>query len=228
MINNKKIPIYFMPGLAASSAIFENIFFEPDIYEFYYLEWKNPLKKETLKDYVIRLLDDVKHENPILIGVSFGGIVIQEMAKYITTRQLIVISSVVHESEFPSRMKWVRNLKLYYLFPTFLFSNFDYLKYFMLGKSLKKRLEMYKKFLYRNDKKYLDWAIETILNWKAHNMPLQTNLVRIHGERDEVFPFKNINLNQCFIVPKATHAMIVYKYKWFNQNLPIIIKQTNL
>ena len=228
MINDKKTPIYFMPGLAASSSIFENIDFEKDSYEFYFLEWKLPYKNESLSNYVQRLLVEVTHEKPILVGVSFGGIIIQEMAKYIEVQQLIVISSVLHESEFPQRMKWVKKLRFHHIFPTSILSNFNYLKYIMLGKSLKKRFELYKKYLQMNDKKYLDWAIHSILHWKAENMNTNVKISRIHGEKDEVFPLKNINKNNCYIIPNATHAMIVYKYKWFNKNLPIIIKQTNL
>lgn len=218
-----KIPIYFMPGLAASSKIFENIKLDPSVYSLHFLEWKLPSKEETLESYVKRLLLDVKHNNPVLIGVSFGGIIIQEMSKYISVQQLIVVSSVTSCKEFPKRMHLAKNLKLYRIFPTTLFSNFDYLKYVMLGRHLKKRLEMYKIYLFVNDKKYLDWAIKNVINWEEKDINLPNNTVKIHGENDEVFPLKYINKTNCYIVPKANHAMIVYKYKWFNENLPTIL-----
>lgn len=224
MTDSKKIPIYFMPGLAASSAIFERIKLDKDLYTLYFLEWIIPYDNESLEKYVKRLLLEIKEENPVLVGVSFGGIIIQEMAKFIKVRQLIVISSVVNESEFPLRMIFAKKTKLYYLFPTSLFSNYKYLNYFMRGK----RFEMYKKFLSINDKKYLDWAFKTIINWKSDTNFLTDKIIRIHGDADEVFPIKNINLTNCYVIPKATHAMIVYKHRWFNKNLPIIIKQTNL
>ena len=34
-----KIPVYFMPGLAASSIIFENIKLPEDTFEMHFLEW---------------------------------------------------------------------------------------------------------------------------------------------------------------------------------------------
>lgn len=218
-----KIPVYFMPGLAASNKIFENIKLDPSIYSMHYLEWKLPRAKETLENYVKRLLEDITHENPVLLGVSFGGIIIQEMSKYISVRQLIVVSSVTSCSEFPRRMHLAKSLRLYRLFPTALFSNFDLLKYIMVGRHLKKRLEMYKMYLFVNDKKYLDWAIENVINWKEENSILPKNTVKIHGDNDEVFPIKYINKTNCYIVPNASHAMIVYKYKWFNENLPTIL-----
>jgi len=228
MVSDNKIPIYFMPGLAASSKIFEHIFFDDAIYAFYFLEWKQPQKNEPLTQYVQRLRADIVHENPILVGVSFGGIIVQEMAKLIHVRQLIIISSVLNESEFPPRMVLAQKLKLYYLFPTSLLSNLNYLKYVMVSKSLRKRFDLYKTYLSMNDKNYLDWAFKTILNWKANATFTNANVIRIHGENDEVFPIKYINTTGCYIIPKATHAMIVYKYRWFNKNLPLIINQTKL
>ncbi len=218
-----RIPVYFMPGLAASSKIFENIKLDPSIYSMHFLDWKLPNPNETLDCYVKRLLLDIKHENPVLLGVSFGGIIIQEMSKYISVRQLIIVSSVTSFKEFPRRMHLAKSLKLYNVFPTRLFSNFDYLKYVMVGKHLKKRLEMYKIYLFVNDKKYLDWAIKNVINWEEKDIELPGNTIRIHGENDEVFPLKYINKTNCYIIPKASHAMIVYKYKWFNENLPTII-----
>jgi hypothetical protein len=36
--------------------------------------------KETISNYAISLTEEVKHENPVLIEVSFGGIIFQEMS----------------------------------------------------------------------------------------------------------------------------------------------------
>jgi esterase/lipase len=47
-----------------------------------------------LDDYAKRIAKKIKRENPVLIGVSFGGILVQEMAKHINTRKVIIISSV--------------------------------------------------------------------------------------------------------------------------------------
>ncbi len=43
----------------------------------------SPLKKESLSNYVVRLSNNIKHENPILIGVSFGGVISSGIIKNI-------------------------------------------------------------------------------------------------------------------------------------------------
>ena len=50
---NKTVHVYFMPGMSANSLIFEKIKLSSK-YKLHLLEWIDPLKNETLKDYSIR------------------------------------------------------------------------------------------------------------------------------------------------------------------------------
>jgi len=85
-----KIPVYFMPGLAASSSIFERISLPSHQFEIVLLEWEIPLDNETLPQYASRIANKITHKNPVLIGVSFGGILVQEMAKCISVKKLLL------------------------------------------------------------------------------------------------------------------------------------------
>jgi len=82
-----------------------------------------------------------------------------------------------------------------------------------------KRLELYQKYLSVNDKRYLDWALDTIMNWDQEK-PIE-NIVHIHGNQDPVFPIKYIE--NCMVIEKGTHIMIINRFRWFNENLPKII-----
>jgi len=72
-----KIPVYFMPGLAASSTIFENIKLQEDQFEMHFLEWFLPIDKESIESYALRMTEKIQDENPVLVGVSFGGVFVQ-------------------------------------------------------------------------------------------------------------------------------------------------------
>jgi pimeloyl-ACP methyl ester carboxylesterase len=87
-----KIPVYFMPGLAASSAIFERIQLDEIVFEIHMLEWEIPLQRETLHSYAKRMASKIEEENVVLVGVSFGGVLVQEMAPFLKVRKLIIIS----------------------------------------------------------------------------------------------------------------------------------------
>ena len=217
----EKIPVYFMPGLAASSKIFENIALDAEKYEVVFMEWLLPEGKESLVSYVKRLADTIIHKNPVLIGVSFGGVIVQEMAKIIEARKVIIISSIKCNTEFPRRMRFARKTHAYRLFPTGLMQNVDRIAKYAFGNNLiAKRLKMYEKYLSVRDKKYLDWAFKSILLWDRCEP--DANVVHIHGTSDEVFPSKYV---KGFIpVEGGTHIMIINKFRWMNENLPLIIE----
>ncbi len=214
-----KIPVYFMPGLAASAEIFERIALPDTIFETILLEWEIPLDGETLAEYAKRIAEKIRHANPVLIGVSFGGILVQEMAQFITTRKVIIISSVKTSLEFPLRMKVAKTTKAYKLIPTNLLANVESLTKFSFGTKITKRLKLYEKFLRIRDKRYLDWAVEQVILWKR--TVADKSVIHIHGDADDVFPIKNIQ--NCIVVKGGTHIMILTKYKWLNENLPKLI-----
>ena len=214
-----KIPVYFMPGLAASSTIFERIKLDESVFEMCLLEWEIPELKESLSDYAVRISKKIKHENPFLIGVSFGGILVQEMAKHIDVRKVIIISSVRSSLEFPRRMKIGKTTKAYKLIPMKLILNIENLAKYSFGEKVNKRIKLYEKFLAMRDIRYLQWAVENVILWDRNE--IDQNVIHIHGDQDEVFPIKYIK--SCIIVKGGTHIMILNKYKWFNENLPSII-----
>ena len=208
-----------MPGLAASPLIFERIVLPSANFEMVLLEWEIPLEKESLADYALRMSKKITHKNAVLIGVSFGGILVQEMSKFITVRKVIIISSVKSNLEFPLRMKFAKTTKAYKLIPTNLILNVENLAKFSFGDKVNQRLKLYEKFLSIRDIHYLDWAIEQIILWDR--TLADEKVIHIHGDADDVFPIKYIK--NCTVVKGGTHIMILNKFKWLNENLPRII-----
>jgi pimeloyl-ACP methyl ester carboxylesterase len=215
----RKIAVYCMPGLAASSDIFERIKLPQAIFELVLLDWKLPLQNESLKAYAQRMVLEIKHENPVLIGVSFGGILVQEMAVFCNPKKVIIISSVKTNEEFPRRMKIAKAIKLYKIVPTSVVSHFESLAKISLGDKINQRLKLYEKYLSIRDKSYLDWALKSVLLWDRK--VADKNVIHIHGDKDEVFPLKYIS--NAIVVKGGTHILVLNKYKWLNENLPEFI-----
>lgn len=211
--------VYLMPGMAANPSIFEHIKLPEDRYKIHWLEWKIPHKNEKLQDYAKRMITDIKHENIVLLGVSFGGMLVQEMSKFLKLKKLFVVSSVKSHHELPKRLKVLKYTKAYKILPTQLVSNIDLLAKYAFGETIKKRIELYKKYLSVNDKRYLDWAIEQVVCWEQEEP--NPNAIYIHGDNDIVFPHSCEG--NCIVIKGGTHIMIINKYKWFNENLPKLI-----
>ncbi|WP_053971792.1 hypothetical protein [Mangrovimonas sp. ST2L15] len=218
-MDQELIHVYFMPGMAAKSTIFEKIELPKDQFEMHFLEWIIPLKNESIQSYAKRLCENIEHENIVLVGVSFGGIMVQEMSKIIKTRKIIVVSSVKTKYELPRRMRAMRTLKAYCLIPKEFQANVDRLAKFAFGKTATERIDLYRKFLYINDPSYLKWAIKQVVCWNQ-NKPLP-NTIHIHGDKDLVFPKRYIK--DCECVKGGTHIMVVNRFKWFNEHLPSLI-----
>ncbi|RVT77460.1 alpha/beta hydrolase [Flavobacterium sufflavum] len=214
-----KIPVYFMPGLAANPLIFERIKLDDTLFEVHYLEWEIPRPKESLEDYARRMTLHIKNENPVLIGVSFGGIVVQEMAKHIAVRKLIIISSVKTNQEFPGRIRFARKTLVYKLIPMRLILHFGKLAQFVFGEKFSHRMKLYDTFLSVRDIGYLNWAVEKVVHW--NRSVADERVIHIHGDRDWMFPIKNIE--KCIVLKGGTHVMIFTKHRWFNANLADII-----
>ena len=215
-----KIPVYFLPGLAANPSIFKNIQLDPNRFEMHFLEWMIPFEEESISEYALRFCSKVKHSNAVLVGVSFGGIVAQEMNLVHNFRKIVIISSVKTRQELPLHFQLAGKTKVYKLMPTSLFAqNIDLLSKYAFGKPIVKRLDLYKQYLSITDKRYLDWAIKQVVSWGQEQS--DPNLVHIHGSKDLIFPIENIT--DSIVVKEGTHIMILNRYKWMNENLPKLI-----
>ena len=209
-----------MPGLAASSMVFENIKLDSKKYSLHRIDWIQPKKNESLNAYCIRLSKNIKHKNPILLGVSFGGIIVQELEKIINVKKLIIVSSVKSHKEYPILYKIARDYQLNNALPFGMFDNFIKFSLKLNINKLYKRIDLAERYLTERNEIYLEWAVWSLLNWKQEKY--RPDLIHIHGDKDKVFPIENIS--SCIKIKGGRHEMIILKAKWFNENLPSLIE----
>lgn len=214
----KTVNLYCMPGMAASPKIFEFISL-PKPFKIHLLSWIPPLKEESLTDYAIRMCERVTHNNPILLGVSFGGVLVQEMSKHLPGCQVVIVSSIKSKDELPLSMKMAKKTNAHKLLPMQWINNLDNLSLFVFGEGIKKRLALYQKYLSERNPDYLSWAIDSLVNWDKTEV--SKNIIHIHGEKDTVFPIKN--LSHPFIKIKGGHTAIITQALWFNKELSKIL-----
>lgn len=204
----EKIHIYFVPGMAASTKIYEYLQLDPKKHITHYISWKLPLSKnESIESYAKRMCEEIKHQNPVLVGVSFGGVIVQEMSKIIATKKVIIISSIKNINELPKRFKLAKETKLYKLFPAKLIEKLgNRITYFVINQQ---KAEAYNKYLSVRNAAYLDWSIYTLLHWKQDKS--LENIIHIHGNKDEIFPIKYIK--NAIVINNGLHGMILTKAK---------------
>lgn len=209
--------IYCISGFGADERIFSHLNFGDN--DVHFIQWKIPLPKETLVDYVARMAEEIVHPNPILTGVSFGGMVSIEIAKSIPVEKIILISSVKNFHEMPLLMRLAGKSKINKLVPLKPYSFLEPIENYNLGITNEEEKILAKEYRKNINPLYLDWAINEIVNWKNDWRP--ANLFHIHGSKDRIFPLKNIRAD--FVVPDGGHFMLMNKSESVNEILKEII-----
>ena len=195
--------IYCISGLGADERAFERLNIKGCSLQF--LNWISPMKEESLSSYAGRMLAQIGEEQPVILGLSFGGMIAIEMAKQTAVSKLILVSSVKTHSEIPKWMRLSGVLKLHKLIPikaNRFTEKADDRRMGIETMEEKNFVDAYRK---KADQNYVNWAVDQIVNWRNNWLP--ENLYHIHGEKDRMFPLKNIHATH--IIKKGTHIMIL-------------------
>jgi surfactin synthase thioesterase subunit len=84
--------LYIFSGLGADESVFQKLDFTG--YRITFIHWMIPIKDESMNAYADRLLLQIKTKRPILIGLSFGGMMAIEVSKLIETEKIILTQNL--------------------------------------------------------------------------------------------------------------------------------------
>lgn len=91
--------IYAFSGLGADHRIFEDLSLDFDLQVVPWLPFE---KKDTMKSYALKMSSQMNIEEPYaLLGVSFGGMLVSEIARELHPEKVVLISSASSVSELP-------------------------------------------------------------------------------------------------------------------------------
>ena len=127
--------IYLISGLGADASVFQRLDFGN--HEIKFIEWLEPNQDESLQTYASRLAAQINTGLPILIGVSFGGMIAVEIAKIIDCQKVILISSAKNKREIPLLYRFFGLLDIHRLIPVRLLKHANMLTYFFFGMKTK-------------------------------------------------------------------------------------------
>ncbi|MDR2205965.1 MAG: alpha/beta hydrolase [Flavobacteriaceae bacterium] len=199
--------IYIFSGLGVDKRVFNSIDFGNLNVKF--IDWIQPLKNESLENYAKRISLKLNAENPILIGLSFGGIVAVEISKVLKIKSIILISSAKNKYELPKTYRIAGKLKINKLIPNSILKKQNFITNWLFGIKTKSEKRLLKSILKETNPGFLDWAICEIINWKNEYNP--ENCIHIHGNKDRIIPLKNVKPD--FIIEKGGHFLTVNKAK---------------
>lgn len=196
-------PIYTIPGLGTDSALFEAI--DPE-YLWRRIAWQLPTyPQESLANYAMRLASLIPSEEvPFLLGVSFGGVVAQEIARIRPVAGIVLISSLVDAQEKPWWMPLFEYVPLYRLgvgewriktLPLWAPS---------WGITDPQEQALLQAMFRRADDRLRFWSLRQLIIWEAPSMTVPT--LRLHGTRDSLFSVRHPQT--CTLLEGGTHFMV--------------------
>jgi pimeloyl-ACP methyl ester carboxylesterase len=210
--------IYCISGFGADERVFSKLSFKD--MEVHFIPWADPLRNEPIEEYARRMSEQIEHDNPILFGLSFGGIMCIEIAKIVAASKVIIISSIKSFHEMPMWMRLTGKLKLDKIFPLKTFWFIEPIENYNLGIENKEELKLVNQYRKTVGQQYTNWATHQILNWKNEWLP--ENLTHIHGGKDHIFSIKNIKAD--YIIPDGGHFIIMNRSEKVNTIIEKILK----
>ena len=209
--------VYVFSGLGADERVFHKIDFSS--YDVHFIKWITPQKNESIESYALRLTSQITKPLPVLIGLSFGGMMAVEVAKHITAEKIILISSAKSKNEIPFYFRLAGKLKLPKIIPSKTLININvFTNWFFSNRTVEDK-KMLSAILHDTEPVFLKWAVEKIACWQ--NTVVPKNLFQIHGNADRILPYKYVTCHAT--INGGAHLMIVNRAKEVTEQIMLFI-----
>lgn len=213
-----KKQLYIFSGLGADERVFQRLDFSD--FSTTFIKWIEPKEKDTIETYATRLRDQITSPNPVIIGLSFGGMLAVEVAKQITVDKVIIIASVKIYTELPFYYRFAGKLNLHKCMPTSILKRSNFFTNWFFGTNSTLDKQMLKQILIDTDATFLKWAIGQIVVWK--NQTVVKDIIHIHGSSDRILPIKHLNCD--IVIENGGHLMTLNKAHEMNTVLKHVLQ----
>ena len=184
-----------------------------------YLDWLDPLPNENFSDYAKRFSVLIEpSEDFVLIGLSFGGMLVAELGRIISPKKIIIISSVSCYNELPWYFRLAGKLNLQKIISPSIYKQATLLNRVM-GPGDKEMKNIVYDYVRKTDPRFIRWSLNEILHWKQGHRP--SGLIHIHGSKDHLLPCRYTKAD--YIVQRGGHLMVMNKAAEVNRILGDIL-----
>jgi pimeloyl-ACP methyl ester carboxylesterase len=193
---------YLIPGLGADERVFRHLRLTGSVQVLSWLPPQSPT--EPLAHYAARLAAAVPAEEPCwLVGVSFGGLLAQEIGRLRPLARVVLISSLGSPRELPPLLRLAGATRLHQLVPFGLLKWLPRLAQWFFGARGGTEYRLLRQILADTDARFARWATAQLLSWPGPGLPA----VRLHGTHDRLLPTSGAAID--YPVLGAGHFLIV-------------------
>jgi pimeloyl-ACP methyl ester carboxylesterase len=181
--------ILLLTGMTPDPRIFDRL--APLLPTASLVPWVAPLPEESIPDYAQRLADSIVVRDDIIVcGVSFGGIIAQELALHLNAKACVLISSVRSTGQLPPWFRIFRPLAIHRVEP--------------ILSAIGTAADFYPTSIRTDATARLSklagaagawhrWATTSVLRWDPSPELAKLRIVQIHGDRDTTFPIRYVD-----------------------------------
>ena len=166
-----------------------------------WLPWE---KAESLPAYAARISRQIKEDNPILIGLSLGGMLAVEIGKMRPAQKIFLVSSAKASSELPTIGSYKFIHLLAKMIPGWVFIQPGPISYKYAGAQSADDRKILAAMMRDTDSSFVSRAMNAVLSWNNDTWP--PDVIHIHGSADITIPPANINAD--YWIKGGTHIMI--------------------
>lgn len=197
---SSKPTIYFISGLVADERVYSRLKLN---FEYTFIPWIEHIPKESLSSYAKRMAEVITEDEVIIVGLSFGGIIAQEIAAQQKVKQLILLSSVSAKLQLPVYFRFAGLVHLPEWVPPFIFAQSNPVANWLFSINQSDETQLLNDFIKQSTPAYIAWALQRIFTWNppSHGSPT----IHLHGLKDRVFPS---NLIKEFMPLKGGHFSV--------------------
>lgn len=174
--------IYCISGLGADHRVFSRI--QIAGYELVAVPWLQSLEDDTLPTYAKRMFESIGEPDPIVLGLSFGGMLATEIKKQFGISNVIIVSSAKTRQElgYNNRVfSWLGNSKA--ISDSFFITPSRVVLY-LLGAESEADQVLVRDMISSGSATLNRWVVNAILGWDNQVVP--PGIVHIHGTNDLV------------------------------------------
>ncbi|MCB0851157.1 MAG: alpha/beta hydrolase [Bacteroidetes bacterium] len=201
-MNQNHSSVFGIPGLGTDDRIFSRLELDLPIN---YINWLDPDSDEPLSEYAARMARPLMEINsPIVVGVSFGGILALEISRIKELKGIIIISGIKNPQEKPFSFQLMQKLPFYRL--TKGNWRIKTIPLWSPGFGIRSNEEqnLLKNMFSTFNDNYRMWAIRQVAHWKG--CEVNCPVYHLHGQKDKVFPAGKIE--DAHLVEGGTHFMV--------------------
>jgi pimeloyl-ACP methyl ester carboxylesterase len=195
-------PIYCISGMGADERIFSKL--ELPGYKLMPLKWAQIGSNENMSSYAGKLAEQIPGEKPLILGLSFGGMLAVEIGKLRVTKKIVLVSSAKTTSELPRIGRTSYAGRLIDLIPATLFTASDKYSFNLAGGRTADELNLLSSMMRNTPPGFIKQALKIVTGW--NNSVYPDNLLQIHGTKDWIIPPSNVHPDHW--IQGGSHIMI--------------------